>query len=254
MRIRDVLSEAQNGQAFANLARAFHLPPSKVEVAVGAMVAELVEHIESRTQTRRTLASLVELLGQGAYTQVLETPVLLGATHTQVLGNDALKVIAGRGASEKIAARAAAASSISEMISEYLLPVIAAMLVGALAKLSGPALATILKGEEMELDPSAAGATRIPLHLPRASGGVGFSGSTGLSATGGPTLAANEYEELAETIRRAGGPPDAPDPAPTVRRVLASSLGLPASPLDWIERMHRLTADALNAILAGWRR
>ncbi len=258
MHIHNVLSEAQDGHAFANVARAFHLPPAKVDVAVRIMLDGLIAHIEGRLQSRRALPGLVELLGQSGYEQVLETPALLGATHTQVLGNDALKFIAGRTASDKMARQAAAAAGISEMISEYLLPVIAAMLVGALAKTSRFGLETIMNGdpEGPGSDPPAGDSGSNPaLYLPRVSGGVGFSGSTG-GAVGfaSPAAAASAYLELAEDIRRADRTPGARDPAAGVRRVLAANLGSSVAPVYWIDRMHKWSIDALNAIFAGWRR
>ena len=258
VRIHNVLSEAQDGHAFANVARAFHLPPAKVDVAVGIMLEELVGHIERRMQARRSLPGLVELLGQSGYEQVLETPALLGATHTQVLGNDALKFIAGRTASDKMAQQAAAAAGISEMISEYLLPVIAAMLVGALAKTSRAGLETIMNGDPEGPDPDPPADDRggnPALYLPRVSGGVGFSGSTGGAVGfGSPAAAASAYLELAEDIRRAERTPGMRDPAAAVRRLLAASLGTSVAPTDWMDRMHKWGIDTLNAVLAPWRR
>ncbi len=257
VRINTILSEAQNGQAFTNLARAFHLPPEKVEQAVGVMIDELTNQIETRMQSRRTLAGLVELLGQSAHEQILDTPTLLGATHTQVLGNEALKIMVGRNESERIALRAAHTADVSEMISEYLLPVIATMLVGAVAKASRPGIETIIKS-----DPARAGSDPLStergsntgsLELPRVSGGVGFSGSTGgTAAMMNNAFASSHYVELAEEIRRANRPPGVADPAPAVRRMLASILGYSSNPLDWIGRMQTRTLQSFNAILARW--
>ena len=126
MLIQDRLSRAQGGQAFANLARAFHLPPAKVEAAVGAMATSLIPQIEAKLRSRRFLVRLIELFSKGMHHQVLENPTMLGTTSTQVLGNDALNVIAGREVAKTIARDAAARSGVSEMIAEYLLPVVAA--------------------------------------------------------------------------------------------------------------------------------
>jgi hypothetical protein len=140
MQVGTVLREAQGGQAFANLARAFHLPSEKVEAAVATMVRDLTDRIERCLRPRRTLAALVELLGNGGYEQVLDTPTLLAAPHTQVIGNDALNAIADRDENERMVQRAADAAGVSEMIAEYLLPAVAAMLIGALAKETRPGL------------------------------------------------------------------------------------------------------------------
>jgi hypothetical protein len=250
VRIRDILSDAQDGHAFANVARAFHLPAPKVEVAIAAMLDEIVAHVEKRMQNRRSLAGLIELLGQNGYEQVLETPVLLGATHTQVLGNDALKFITGRGTSDSLARQAAAHAGISEMISEYLLPVVAAMVVGALAKSSRRALERIMGTDDIgDGNP----AEPVP-NLPRVSGGVGFSGSTGGGIVAGTAASHGAYLELAEAVRRAEQNPGASDPAPAVRRALAASLGGASAAAGWIDRLRVHGVKALNAAIAAWRR
>jgi hypothetical protein len=230
MRIYDALKEAQDGRVHDNLARAFHLPPEKVDVAVATALSACVTLLRPRLEARKTLAALVDLIGQGAYEQVLDTPVLLGAPHTQVLGADALKVVAGHTLNEQLARSTADASDVSEMISEYLLPVIAALLIGSLSKLSRQALDTIASGDtalDLEALVPAEGTAR-PLHLPRVSGGVGFSGSAAGSAGFVPaTGAPSRYLALAQAIEkpaRGRKTSDTADPAPAVRYVLSACL------------------------------
>ena len=155
MAIWTQLSEAQNGQLLANLARAFHLPRAKAKAALLSMVGELTRCIDEQTQSRRTLARLVELLGQGAHEQVLDTPALLGTTSTQVIGSDALTIVAGREESQRIAQQSAAAADVSVMIAEYLLPVIATLLVGALARETRGKLVSLSTGEPVIDEPPA---------------------------------------------------------------------------------------------------
>jgi hypothetical protein len=253
VRIKAVLSEAQNGQAYANLARAFHLPAAKVEVAVAAILDNLILDVGQRIRSRRQLASLVELLGKGDYERVLETPMLLGATHTQVVGNEALNVVAGRSESKRLTERAAVIGEVSEMIAEYLLPVLAAMLIGALAKLCRPEIEEIMRQTSTEpIISSEPGQGTI--ELPRVSGGVGFSGSTGGSVRIASAGAhASHYDALAEDIRRVGGLRSR-DAAETVRVVVASVLGLPPGPLGWMRRLQLWSSSVLSAAIAGSRR
>jgi hypothetical protein len=256
VRIETVLRDAQDGQAFANLARAFHLPPEKVDLAVGAMLDDLIAHIQQRAQSRRPLAGLVELLGQTGYERVVEVPAQLGATHTQVLGNDALKFIAGRSASERIARTAAAAADVSEMITEYLLPVVAALLVGAMTKMTRFGLAAIINGTPggaLDAVPLS-GADRMGMQLPRVSGGFGFSGSTGGGSSFAPALVTDHYLALAEDIKRTNRPLGVPDPAIAVRQVIEASLGVPGSGVagsarGWLDLMQRWGRATLGGFL-----
>jgi hypothetical protein len=252
VRILTMLGEVHNGQAISNLARTFHLPPEKVELAVGVMIDDLTAGIHAAMQSPRSLAQLVELLGKGSHEPVLDAPELLGATHTQVIGNDALKVIAGRTDSKRIAQHAASFAGVSEMIAEYLLPVIAAMLVGLLAKSSRAGLAPIARdasGGPPDDGTSPPDAGSAPLQLPRVSGGVGFSGSTGGSVTASFTGAPGQYADLADAIRRG----KVPGGAQTVRRVLAPIVGSPSSPTAWVARLQRWGVKALHALRSDQR-
>lgn len=248
MRIETVLSEAQGGQAFANLARAFHLPADKVEAAVATMVGELMGRIARDLHSQPSLAALVELLGQNGYEQALDTPTLLAAPHTQVIGNDALKVIAGHDESETMVKHAAAAADVSEMITEYLLPVVVAMMIGALARESRPGLNAIIGQTETagSSDQEQAGAPQLPL----VAGGVGFSGSTG--GTVGivhPAATPSHYLELAEQIKRTEDPAQASArAADAVRSVLEPILGVSGAQSDWMDRIRTWRETAIKAV------
>jgi hypothetical protein len=255
--IQDRLSKAQGGQAFANLARAFHLPPTKVEPAVTAMVTSLIPQIEGKVRSRRFLARLIELLSKDLHHQVLENPTMLGATSTQVLGNEALNVIAGREAAKRIVREAAAQSDVSEMIAEYLLPVIAAMLLGALADRSREGLERLARGGTGEIDMAAADGDAAPVvtALPQVAGsGGGFSGSTvGGVGLASPAAISSRLVALAESIREGIPLPGGVDAAEATRRVLAPYLALPKGPLDWIARLRALGGSAFKTARARKR-
>jgi len=239
-RIQQLLDEAQDGQAFAHLARAFHLPAEKVQPAVAAMVADLIEQVTSCMGSKRSLAGLVELLGKNIHLQVLDNPIMLGATSTQVAGNKVLNVIAGRSSADRMAKHAAAAAGISEMISEYLLPVVASMLAGALAKENRAQLDAILGGDIGPADGEAA----EMLQLPRASGGgANFAGITS-GTVAGANSTESRYSELAEKIRRG----DTSDPADEVRSILAATLGTAGG------EPPGTSTGAIRSLFTGWRR
>ena len=226
--------------------------PGKVEPAVETMVAALIPQIEAKIRSRRFLARLVELLDERAHHQVLENPTMLGTTSTQVLGNQALNAIAGREASKRIARQAASRADVSEMIAEYLLPV---MLVGAIADASRERLEGLMRqdrdGGAAAGDPLEAAPVVAP--LPQvAAGGVGFSGSTGGGVSlATPAAASGRLTALAACIREGrplpGGGTDA---AHATRRVLAPYLALPRGPLDWIARLRALGGSAFKATRA----
>jgi len=246
--IQDRLSKAQGGLAFANLARAFHLPPAKVESAVDVVAASLIPQIEGKLRSRRFLAKLIELFGKGGHYQVLESPTMLGTTATQVLGNDALSVIAGREVSKRVVREAAAKSEISEMLAEYLLPVVTAMLLGALAEVSRQGLERLVRGDAD--GPGAAGADRDPepvaAPLPQvAASSMGFSGSTGAAAALTST-ASTRLIRLSHCIKDGVPLPDGREAAEAARRVLVPYLALPKGPLDWIARLRALGARAFK--------
>ncbi|MGZ5914407.1 MAG: DUF937 domain-containing protein [Hyphomicrobium sp.] len=249
--IQDRLSRAQGGQAFANLARAFHLPPAKVEAAVGAMATSLIPQIEAKIRSRRFLARLIELFSKGMHHQVLENPTMLGTTSTQVLGNDALNVIAGREVAKTIARDAAARSGVSEMIAEYLLPVVAAMVVGALAEQSREDLERLARGDSGASTMAAADGAAAPVvrSLPQvAASGGGFTGSTvGGVGLASPGAVSERLVVLADNIRDGVPLPDGRDAADATRRVLAPYLALPRAPLDWIARLRALGGSAFKA-------
>ena len=218
------------------------------------MIDDLTAGIHAAMQSPRSLAQLVELLGKGSHEPVLDAPELLGATHTQVIGNDALKVIAGRTDSKRIAQHAASFAGVSEMIAEYLLPVIAAMLVGLLAKSSRAGLAAIAAAMLTGAPRSTARRRPMPARL-RCNfrgfqEGVGFSGSTGGSVTASFTGAPGQYADLADAIRRG----KAPGGAQAVRRVLAPIVGSPSSPTAWLARLQRWGARTLQALRTDPRR
>jgi Bacterial protein of unknown function (DUF937) len=250
LRIRTVLSEAQAGQAYANLARAFHLPPDKVQDAVEDMLEPLIVDIGERLPSRRSLADLVKLLGKNDYERVLESPMLLGATHTQVIGSEALAVIAGRKESNRLAHHAALAAGVSEMITEYLLPAVAAMLIGALARACRSELEELMghPATDSAATPQTDGSASYD--LPRVSGGVGFSGSTGGSASPANFASESKYKDLAEDIRRAG----TEAPAEAVRRILAQALDLASGPQGWLRRFGCWGTGAIGAALSSLRR
>jgi len=237
-------TRAQNGQTISNLARAFHLPRPKTKIAILSMLAALTRSFDEQTLSRATLSRLIELLGKNAYEQVLETPTLMGATSTQVIGNEALTALTGHGEGSRIAAQAATDAEISPMIAEYLLPVVAALFMGALSAKTRPGLIAIMIGTEAAAqEPPAGGSLQLPVG--RGSSGF-FSGSTGVATGSGNPDRETLYRELSERIRDGDKAPSGADPLSAARRVVAESLGVRTRHAPWLARLQRLGTDALK--------
>jgi uncharacterized protein DUF937 len=242
---------AQNGQAVTNLARAFHLPRPQAKAAVLSMLAALTGNFDEQTLSRERLARVIELLGRNRYEQVLETPALMGSTSTQVIGNEALTALAGHTTSSAIANSAAVVADISEMIAEYLLPVVAAMFMGAITARTRGHLLSIAQGGEADPAPAPASTSTV---LPVGHGGSGgFSGTGSVAGSGVVPATDRLYLELAERIRKGATASGEADPLNTVRRVMAEGLGVRTRQAPWLARMQRWGSGALAAATAQAR-
>lgn len=241
------ITRAQGGQAINNLARAFHLPRPKAKAAILSMLGALTQRFDEQTVSRGTLARLIELLGKNDYEQVLETPALMGATSTQVIGNDALTAIAGHEDSCRIAARAATTAGISEMIAEYLLPVVAAMFMGALSAKTRASLYVLMRGPDGEaLAPQAAPSAPV-LQFPIGRGSSGFFSGTGSgSAVGHDPAREAMYLDFAARIRAGRDAPGNSDPLGATRRAMAAGLGVRARHAPWFARLQKWGTETLK--------
>lgn len=146
MELYDLVQQAQGGNAIANMARAFNLSPEQAEAAVKAVLPELARGIERNTLSRGGVADLVEALGNGQRARTIENPVMFGDQRVRDDGNDILKHILGpdKDSSRAAAQRASLSSGLGDRLIKMLLPYIAQMLMGALAKKTQGGLGDIL--------------------------------------------------------------------------------------------------------------
>jgi hypothetical protein len=225
-------TRAQNGKVIDNLARAFHLPRPKAKAALISMLADLIESFDAQALSRAPLARLIELLGKNDYERVLDDPTLMGATSTQVIGNEALTALTGHNKSIQITGAAAKAATISNMIAEYLLPVVAAMFMGALSQRTRARMLALARNEEDPAEETGGPTSLVSVSLPagRGSGGA-FGGATIIRPDLGPEREAI-YRELAERVRRGG----ADDPINLARRIMADVLGIRMRYAPWLAR------------------
>lgn len=258
MQITDILGSAQNGQAITNLAKAFGIEPEIAEKAVGAVLPRLTDRIERNTLSRGGIADLISMLGKPGLAAVLDDPKALTAPETQKLGIDVLdQVVWNKDGSRTLASKAAKQSGVSEDLIRKMLPAIAAMAMGGLAKGSSGALGEILSklnGSPLpvpgEAPSQAPGELSASEPMPRSSGGD-IGRQSPLPIPGGnirrPRSAPrpnqteyddqgdNPYGDLGDIIRRGGhqipggnsgtGGVDAGGLGGLVRQILGNLLG-----------------------------
>jgi hypothetical protein len=239
-------TRVQNGLLIDNLARAFHLPRPKAKSALLEMLAALTLLFDEQTLSRGALARLVELLGKNNYEYVLQDATLMGATSTQVIGTEALTALAGHRESLAIASRASAASQVSQMIAEYLLPVVAAIFLGALSERTRQGLLALARNGESAQISDGESSDTLQLPVGRGSSGL-FGGTTVITSGTGPERE-ELYNALAERIRTSGG--GVGDPLGAVRQIIADGLGVRARHAPWLARAQKSAKTALQGAQA----
>lgn len=247
-----------------NLARSIGAQPEQVNSALDVIVPRLSAALERNTLSRGGLADLVEAIGDGHHEAYLKRPELLGSGAMRADGDAILGHILGsRESSRSLASRAAATSGISESILRQLLPIIAALMMGGLAKAAKGGLGDILNkipglpgGSGMPTPsprpmgaPDATPMPRMPEPMPRSPssfpGGATAGGDSPLPVPGDdiPGLGRrqpNPYEDLSDVIRRGGTslPGSGGSLGGIVRDILGSVLGFKSKGfLGWLIRL-----------------
>lgn len=142
MQIMDILDDKQA----ANLGRAFNLPPDQAAAAIHALVPALKDHIERNTLSRGGLADFVAILGERDRSNYLSDAKSLAAPDAIADGNSILEEVLGsKDMSRKVAERAARQTGLNAELLKSLLPAVAAMTVGGLAKGAGGALGQVMQ-------------------------------------------------------------------------------------------------------------
>ena len=212
MQIFDIIAGAQGGQAIANLARAAGVPADRLEAAVKTALPELVNGIERNTLSRGGLADLVAALGDGHHEVILDHPGAMADPRVVDDGNAILGHLLGsKDRSRSVALQAAQASGISDSLIKMLLPFIAQMVMGAIAKWAKGGL-----GDIIQKIPGGGGAGQgegLPFPLPqgRSRGGNDDQGPRGGRGSGRGGDTGGGFE-LPQTDRPQGGFPMPPIP------------------------------------------
>jgi hypothetical protein len=136
MNILEALLNAQNGDAARQLGSQFGLGEDQTAAALSAIVPGLAAGF-ARNASSGGLAGLTTALASGRHEAYLDDPGLLTSPATTADGNGILgHVLGSKDASRALAAQASQASGISPDLLKQMLPVVAAMMMGAMAKRS----------------------------------------------------------------------------------------------------------------------
>ncbi len=212
----EILRNAQGGQAIDNLAAQFNITPEEADAAVKAVVPALSEGFLKQASHPVGLGSFIGALGEDQHLAAFTDPAAAQEPATAQKGGDILsQILTSRSAREEIALRASSGTGISSDTLAKMLPVIASMIFGGLAKSMenqgfggilgqlgnaagqgglGPVLGQILGGGQVSGNPQQ------PLPAPGPAGGQGgllgailgqiLGGGRGPAGAGQPPAAA----------------------------------------------------------------
>lgn len=135
MDILSAMLNAQGGGATRQLGQQFGLNESQVGAALSALVPALAAGVQRNTSTPGGLDSLLGALTGGSHQQYLDEPSTLSRQETVQDGNNILgHVFGSKEVSRQVATQAAAQTGIGADVLKQMLPMIAAMMMGAMSK------------------------------------------------------------------------------------------------------------------------
>ncbi len=131
----EIIRNAHGGHALDNLATQFGITAEQADAAVKAVVPVLSEGFLKQASEPHAFGSFISALGEGQHLAVFTDPAAAQATATAQKGGDILsQILTSHSAREEIALRASSGTGISPDTLAKMLPVIASMLFGGLAK------------------------------------------------------------------------------------------------------------------------
>ncbi len=139
MNILESLLNAQGGgmqqQLGQQLGQQFGLNASQTQAALGALLPVLAGAVNQNARAPGGLEGLLGALGTGQHGRYIEQPDLLGQPQSVQDGNGILgHLLGGKEVSRELASRASAQSGIGADILRKMLPVLATVVMGGLAK------------------------------------------------------------------------------------------------------------------------
>ena len=135
MNMLEMLMQAQGGDAMNNLGRQFGLNQSQTQDAVRQLLPALSSGLKRNTQNQDGLAALLGALQNGNHQNYYDDAQACASPQATLEGNGILGHLFGsKDVSRAVADRAAENTGIGSTILKQMLPVIASMVMGSLAK------------------------------------------------------------------------------------------------------------------------
>jgi hypothetical protein len=135
MNILEAIVGANDGNAVGALAQQFGLSNDQTSAALTALLPALAGGLQKNVSQHGGLDSLIGALAGGNHSRYFDNPELLGQADSITDGNGILGHILGsKDVSRAVASNAAASTGISADILKQMLPVVATLAMGALAR------------------------------------------------------------------------------------------------------------------------
>ncbi len=171
----DTIFETQGGDALNQLAKRFGLDQAQVGEVVRQVTPAMARGVQRNTQDNAGLAGLINALQRGNHARYVEQPEVLTRPETINDGNGILGHIFGnKDVSRNVARHAADNTGVSTSVVKQMLPMLAALVMGALSKQTSGGV-----GGGTAQDVVAGGFSNNPAGAP-----VGQSGGLGDLLTG----------------------------------------------------------------------
>jgi hypothetical protein len=135
MNILEAILQAQGGGAVQQMGRQFGLSDDQTKAALATLVPALAAGLQRNMASPQGLDGLLGALSGGQHQQYVEDPSVLGAPATVADGNGILAHILGsKDVSRQLASSASARTGIAEGVLKSMLPVVAALMMGAMSR------------------------------------------------------------------------------------------------------------------------
>ncbi|HQZ38238.1 MAG TPA: DUF937 domain-containing protein [Vicinamibacterales bacterium] len=142
MNILETILKAQDGAAVQQLGQHLGVRPDQAGAVLAALAPALAGGLQKNLQSPGGLEALMGALSGGSHAQYLDNPSMLGAATAE--GNGILGHILGsKDASRAVAAGAAQQTGLDASLFKKALPLVASLVMGAMAKQTSGGAATM---------------------------------------------------------------------------------------------------------------